>query len=174
MIYRCALCFLFLSMTRVRLSGPGFECIGVACGKRIQLMVVSGSCGSPRGPVCPLSRDSWIVVQRRSTWSMSWHTQGPPCLFVTENGMYYDVWLLSCCQPHHATADGAASAMPRASTLVRLWTPLRLCWSGIHPYSIPLGRRREAKYLVAVPDASTSTSRAADLGRVTTPRPLAP
>lgn len=167
-------------MTRVRLSGPGLECIGVACGKRIQLMIVSGSCGSPRGPVCPLSRDSWIVVQRRSTWSMPWHTQGPPCLFVTENGMYYDVWLLSCCQPHSTPRDHrwccqchAKSIHARASVDA---TPALLLRHSSIFYSIPLGRRREAKYLVAGPDASTSTStsRAADLGRVTTPRPLAP
>lgn len=134
----------------------------MACGKRIQLMIVSGSCGSPRGPVCPLSRDSWIVVQRRSTWSMPWHTQGPPCLFVTENGMYYDVWLLSCCQPHHATTDGAASAMPRASTLVRLWTPLRLCCSGIHPYYIPFHWDDDGRQNISSP------------GRMPRPRPREP
>jgi hypothetical protein len=90
---------------------------------------------------------------------MSWHTQGPPCLFVTENGMYYDVWLLSCCQPHHATTDGAASAMPRASTLVRLWTPLRLCCSGIHPYYIPFHWDDDGRQNISSP------------GRMPRPRP---
>jgi hypothetical protein len=83
----------------------------------------------------------------------------PPCLSVTENGMYYDVWLLSCCQPHHATTDGAASAMPRASTLVRLWTPLRLCCSGIHPYYIPFHWDDDGRQNISSP------------GRMPRPRP---
>jgi hypothetical protein len=164
-------------MTRVRLSGPGLECIGVACGKRIQLMVVSGSSGSPGGPVCPLSRDSWIVVQRRSTWSMSWHTQAPLSFCNRKWHVLRRMasFLLSttprdhgwCCQCHAKSIHARASVDATPALLLRHSSIL---------YSIPLGRRREAKYLVAGPDASTSTStsRAADLGRVTTPRPLAP
>lgn len=167
-------------MTRVRLSGPGLECIGVACGKRIQLMIVSGSCGSPRGPVCPLSRDSWIVVQTSETQHMEhvlaysgaplsfcnrkWHVLRRMASFLLSTTPRDHGW---CCQCHAKSIHARASVDATPALLLRHSSIL---------YSIPLGRRREAKYLVAGPDASTSTStsRAADLGRVTTPRPLAP